>query len=189
MSLLTILVLVAVIFILIKDFRKDHGEHNKAKAIHAVAMVLLSAYYTGVFRYLGWFLGHIQEAQEMFGVPIGIFSGKINFFMFVLYVFVAPVVLVLIYAMVDRRNGARKALMWLAPLVVVIEGFNFHRGWFSEGDDLMFSSGLVMLIGLAFFGVLAGIFVVVYRANFMREFFEAKRERETEESKTVDSLE
>lgn len=171
MSGIQVIALVILAVSIITDYGTDKGKHTKAKIFHAICMLLLVYSCADAPAILGRILAHFGNFQQKLDVPVGFISGHAHMFLYIAHTLICTIVLILAARMFNRRDSARKQLIYVLPLLVLSEGINFYMGWVGAGDDQELSDMLIFWIGFAVMGSIGGVIMWIYSTRFMKEFF------------------
>ncbi|GAB3655989.1 hypothetical protein GCM10027594_28810 [Hymenobacter agri] len=168
------------------NYQSDRGQHGKAKVWQAICLALLVQAYSNIFGQLAWLLGNWNAQQQKYGGAVGYVSGELHWCLYLLHLGLALLTLLTALRMINRSDAARRRLLWLLPLLVLVETFSFYRGWLRGSVEAPAMHAFVLALGLAFNGGVALMMTLVYRSKFMRAFYQAASQpRATAASETT----
>jgi hypothetical protein len=156
------------------NYQQDAGSHRKAKVWQALCLALLVQAYASIFGQVGWAVSHWAAVQQKFGGAVGYVPGGVHLLLYWGHLGLALLTLLTAVRMVNRVDAARRRLLRLLPLLVVVETFSFYRGWLGGGAEVPLMHGFILALGLAFNGALALALALVYRSGFMRAFYQTQ---------------
>lgn len=171
MNIFTLTALIYLGFALFRDYKKDKGLNKKAKIFQTICLYIICLLYSGSFRHIGGLIRHFDIARDKFGVDVGLVSGQMHFFIYLLNLFFVLIVLILAYQLIGRKEKARSQIIWFLPLLCLTEIFSFYRGWLSEENGLQISDGFIFLIGFIIMGGITAFVIIIYTRDFMKTFF------------------
>lgn len=154
------------------NYQQDSGLQRRAKVWQAICLALLVQAYASTFGQVGWLVSHWAAAQQKFGRAVGYVPGEGHLLLYLLHMGLALLTLLTAIRMINRSDAARRRLLWLLPLLVVVETFSFYRGWLSGGAEVPLMHGFILALGLAFNGAVALVMTLVYRSRFMKAFYQ-----------------
>jgi hypothetical protein len=155
------------------NYQSDRGQHGKAKVWQAICLALLVQSYSNVFGQLAWLVGNWNAQHQKFGGAVGYVSGELHWGLYLLHLGLALLTLLTALRMINRSDAARRRLLWLLPLLVLVETFSFYRGWLRGSVEVPAMHVFVLVLGFAFNGAVALVMTLVYHSKFMRAFYQA----------------
>lgn len=169
-------VLVLLFLGLRTDYKRDFGEHKKAKIYHAIILGILLFYYTGSLIYLFWFLSDFNNAIEYISKDVGFISGIVMQIFMILHFFLSIFTLYLTYRLIKRRKEDLVLLNFVLPILVITESLVLYKvvlessviGEFYEDVSLLF-------VCIMIYGSVAIAIWSIYKRPFMKDFFNSKK--------------
>jgi len=169
-------VLVLLFFVLRTDYKRDFGEHKKAKIYHAIILGVLLFYYTGSSQFLFWFLGDFNNAIEYISKDVGIFSGIVMQIFIILHFFLSIFTLYIIYNLIKRRKEDLVRLKFVLPLLVITESLMLYKVVLESSDIGEVHEGISLLVVcIIIYGSFAIAIWSIYKKPFMKDFFNLKK--------------
>lgn len=174
-SMYTVLSLVVLGSCLYRDFKKDPGEHVRAKIVHSIMLFALVVQFANAFREAGAVVGRFNETVGRFSQDVGVVPGDVHIVIFFLQIIVSVIISVLAFKMGVRNDKARKQFLTIIPFGGLLYVFGFYRGWLSVPGDPFLNDLLVVVIGTLVISALVIPYLLVYRSPMMLSFFEQQQ--------------
>lgn len=164
-----IIAFIFLVFGLYKNYQWDKGLHQKAKVIHATALVYFIYHFGSSFGYIGWILRNFEVFEERYKVQVGIISANMNFYSTLFHVFLCLLIIWFAFGMISRKNSSRQNLLRVLPLIIPTETISMYRGF--QGSDPIPQDFLVLGVGFIIALTLNFGLFFLYRSKIMIDFF------------------
>jgi hypothetical protein len=156
MIIVDIIFLVLILISLNVNFKKDAGQHKKAKISHTIIVCLLYILFTGGF----------SDTYKNTGIlpqEIANLNSYVN-------IITSIIMVIIIFSLIGRNKKAITHLKYIFPISVITQNINEYLNLLNEGGIENYHS-IIFYSGFLFFAIPAYIIIKIYNKDFMKNYF------------------
>jgi hypothetical protein len=142
---------------------------GKMGIFHGVLLWLFLMTFSTSVKMLGWSLGHIDEIEKYFYIPIGPIPNWLNLTMWLLFLVFGLFATYLSFKLASRKEKFRKIFVKFIPIFYILNVYEFVKSFFINASKENLSLWLAISIGLIIIAIPFGLMLYFYSRESVKE--------------------